>query len=44
LARAALRLAVEQPRIGPRQAALFDEQTLPLHAACLAAVSISKFG
>jgi hypothetical protein len=38
-----VRLRVQKP-VGPVKQPLFDEQTLPLHAACLAAVSISRFG
>ena len=36
-----VRLRVQKP-IGPLKAAEFDEQTLPLHFECLAAVSTSR--
>ena len=38
-----VRLRVQKPA-GPVKKPEFDEQTLPLHAACLAAVSNSRFG
>jgi hypothetical protein len=38
-----VRLRVQKPA-GPVKAPEFDEQTLPLHANCLAAVSNTRFG
>ena len=38
-----VRLRVQKP-VGPVKKPQFDEQTLPLHFECLAAVSISRFG
>jgi len=38
-----VRLRVQKPA-GPVKAPQFDEQTLPLHFECLAAVSQSRFG
>ena len=38
-----VRLRAQKP-VGPVKQPEFDEQTLPLHAACLAAVSNSRFG
>jgi hypothetical protein len=38
-----VRLRVQKPA-GPVKAPEFDEQTLPLHADCLAAVSNTRFG
>ena len=40
---ALVRLRVQKPA-GPVKAPEFDEQTLPLHANCLAAVSNTRFG
>ena len=40
---ALVRLRVQRPA-GPVKRPEFDEQTLPLHAGCLAAVSTSRFG
>jgi hypothetical protein len=38
-----VRLRVQKP-VGPVKQPLFDEQTLPLHFDCLAAVSNMRFG
>lgn len=38
-----VRLRVQKP-VGPVKQPLFDEQTLPLHFECLAAVSNTRFG
>jgi hypothetical protein len=38
-----VRLRVQKP-VGPVKQPLFDEQTLPLHAECLASVSRTRFG
>jgi hypothetical protein len=38
-----VRLRVQKP-VGPVKRPLFDEQTLPLHFECLAAVSNTRFG
>jgi hypothetical protein len=38
-----VRLRVQKP-VGPVKQPLFDEQTLPLHFDCLAAVSNTRFG
>jgi hypothetical protein len=38
-----VRLRVQKPA-GPVKQPTFDEQTLPLHAACLAAVSTMQLG
>ena len=40
---ALVRLRVQKP-VGPVKQPTFDEQTLPLHFECLAAVSTSRFG
>jgi hypothetical protein len=40
---ALVRLRVQKP-VGPVKQPLFDEQTLPLHFECLAAVSKTRFG
>jgi hypothetical protein len=40
---ALVRLRVQRPA-GPVKKPEFDEQTLPLHTACLAAVSNTRFG
>jgi hypothetical protein len=40
---ALVRLRVQKP-VGPVKRPEFDEQTLPIHFDCLAAVSTSRFG